>query len=295
VIALTKPEVVAAAGAELGEGPVWDAARNCLWFVDIKRKRLYRFDPTSRVLDSWQAPQQIGWVVPSRDGRLLCGLQDGLYWLDPESGQFSFWQSVEPDRPGNRLNDACCDEAGRVWFGSMNDDEAGVTGHYYRLSGGAISRVGPGPFAITNGPAVSPDGRRIYFTDSANRRIWVADIDRAGDVGPHRLFRQFEEADGHPDGPVVDSAGNVWSAMFGGWGVRCLSPAGEDIGLVPLPVANITKVAFGGLDLKTAYTTTAKLHLNDQERKEQPLAGHVFAFAVDVPGAMPGLVREGQD
>src|SRR5690606_24938605 len=107
----------------LGEGALWDAARKLLWFVDIKRQRLWHYDPASGSNASAQAPGQIGWALPAPDGRLLCGLQDGLYAFTPESQTFARLASVPGEPAGNRLNDACTDPAGRVWFGSMDDAE----------------------------------------------------------------------------------------------------------------------------------------------------------------------------
>jgi sugar lactone lactonase YvrE len=82
----------------------------------------------------------------------------------------------------------------------------------------------------------------------------------------------------------VDSAGNVWIAMFGGWGVRCYSPAGELLRSIGLPVAQCTKVAFGGADLRTLYITTASVGLSAEQLARQPLAGGLFRTRVATPG-----------
>lgn len=275
---------VAQIGATLGEGPVWDSAKAWLWFVDIKKPRLYRYTEASGAIDHWDAPAEIGWALTCDDGRLLCGLQDGLYWFDPSTGTFAFRCAVEPDDPDNRLNDATTDPAGRIWFGSMDNGEAKDSGRFYKLDRDTPVPAGPDRISITNGPAVSPDGKIIYFTDTLGRKILKASIDAAGNVGPTDLFHAFAEGVGYPDGPVCDSEGNVWSCMYAGWGARCFNPQGKQIDFIRLPVANVTKLAFGGPDLKTAYFTTAAQGLSMKERAEQPFAGDLFSCRMNIAG-----------
>ncbi len=111
-----------------------------------------------------------------------------------------------------------------------------------------------------------------------------SDLDVRGMLGNRRIFLRIEDKDMCPDGPVVDSVGNIWISMFGGWGVYCYSPQGKLLEVIKLPVSNCTKVAFGGDDLKTMYVTTAWVGLSDEQRKQQPLAGGLFRLRVDVPG-----------
>ncbi|MEG3181186.1 SMP-30/gluconolactonase/LRE family protein [Sphingomonas sp. LT1P40] len=285
------PEPVAFPSASLGEGPVWDAARQCLWFVDIKQRRLFRFDPASMTLDHWCAPEEIGWALPADDGRLLCGLQDGLHWFDPASGEFAAWLAIEPDMPGNRLNDACSDASGAVWFGSMDNACVAATGSFYRLSRGRVERAGPGPFAITNGPAISPDGATIYFTDTGEREIWSARLGDDGLPEAPRLLVGFSDDMGLPDGSITDAAGNVWVGCYAGWAARCFNPAGEEIAKVEFPTANITKLAFGGPDFATLYATSAHQEMSAEARAAQPLAGALFAFRPEVGGHPLARVR----
>lgn len=280
------PEVACTLDATLGEGPIWDAARGCLWFVDIKSHKLHRFDPPSGALDTIDAPEEPGWVIPLADGALLLGAKAGVHRF--EEGVFALLHPVEPDLPGNRLNDAAIHPDGSVWLGTMDNAEEAPSGGYYRLSGGACTALSPEPMVITNGPAFSPDGGTAYLVDTLERTILSAPIDADGYPGEARLFARIPEGMGYPDGPVVDRAGTIWVGLFGGWGVARFAPDGTFLGRVEFPVANVTKIAFGGADLSTVYATTARKGLSAAELAAQPLAGSLFTFAVEVPGLAPG-------
>ena len=276
------PSPVWEVGAELGEGPLWfDEA---LWFVDIKRRKLHRCAADGGERRSWDSPEQIGFVVPARSGGLIAGLQSGLHRFDPASGGFELLVAVEPERPGNRLNDAVVDPAGRLWFGTMDNGERDKSGAFYRFERGELHPTGIAGIAITNGPAVSPDGRTLYWVDTLGGGIFACAIGGDGALGPSREFARIAPTDGHPDGPTVDSEGHVWIGLYAGWEARRYSPAGELVERVRFPVANITKIAFGGADLRTAYATTARQLLKPEEIERQPAAGDLFAFAVEAPG-----------
>jgi sugar lactone lactonase YvrE len=288
-------ESVAGTQCTLGEGVLWDHTRNVVWFVDIKNHRLWQLDPATGATQSWDAPGQIGWVVPATGGALLAGLQDGLYSFDPETGAFTHLTPVPGEPEGNRLNDAATHSSGAVYFGSMHDGEETPTGRFYRYLDGVVTPAGPDAICITNGPATSPDGALIYYTDTLAQKIFVADIGADGMPGEARLFADtgahFPEA--WPDGPVVDSEGCVWSGLWNGWGVARFSPEGALLAKVDIPAGNITKMAFGGADLKTVYVTTARKGLSEEELAKQPLAGNLFAFRADVAGAPITPVRLG--
>jgi len=101
------------------------------------------------------------------------------------------------------------------------------------------------------------------------------------------VFVRIEEGGGWPDGTTVDREGCVWVALWGGWGVRRYSPEGKLLSTVRLPCAQVTKIAFGGPDLRTAYITTAWKGLTQQEREAQPFAGDLFSFEAPAPGLRP--------
>jgi sugar lactone lactonase YvrE len=276
-------ECVWTLAAKLGEGASWSARERAVWFVDIKGRQVHRYDEATRTRRSWPAPEDVGFIVAARGGRLICGLKSGLYEFDPADGKFQLLTLVDSDRPRNRLNDGYVDAAGRLWFGTMDDDETKPTGALYRFDATGLHRCDD-DYVITNGPATSPDGRTLYHIDTLKREIYAFDLAADGSLSKRRIFARVAEADGHPDGPVVDATGCVWVGLFGGWGVNRYSPSGELLSKLPLPVANCTKAAFGGADLQTLYVTTAWKGLTPEQRAQQPLAGGLFAVRVATPG-----------
>jgi sugar lactone lactonase YvrE len=270
--------------ARLGEGPLW--WRDAVWFTDIKQNRIHRFDPAAAAHKSWPAPAPVGFLAPLENGHFIAGAKTGLLDFDPAAGAFTPMRAVEPGLPGNRLNDGAVDPRGRLWFGSMDDAETAATGKLYRLDRSGVAAVDSG-YVITNGPAFSPDGDILYHTDTLQKTIHAFDTGADGALRNKRVFVRIEAGAGYPDGPVVDAEGCVWTGLFGGWGVRRYSPRGVLLEHIAFPVANVTKIAFGGPGLTTVYATTATKGLDAAALAAQPLAGGLFRFETAVPG-LPG-------
>jgi xylono-1,5-lactonase len=286
------PICVWEAGAQLGEGPVWVARERSVYFVDIKQCLVQRFNVDTGARQSWGAPAQPGFVVPHEDGSMLAGLQGGLHRFTPEEGSFVLAMPVEAEQPGNRLNDGYVDAQGRLWFGSMDDAETSHTGVLYRADAGADGTVSAQDrgYAITNGPAMSPDGRTLYHVDTLQRVIYAFDVADDGELTRRRLFAEHAEP-GYPDGLAVDSQGYVWSGSFGGGRIERYAPDGTSAGRVVFPCSNVTKLAFGGDDLCTVYATTARKGLDAEALAREPLAGGLFSFRVPVAGLPQALCR----
>jgi sugar lactone lactonase YvrE len=278
-------------GAVLGEGPVWSAAEQALWFVDIKAPAIHRYHPATGEKRSWAAPARIGFLVPSRSG-WIAGLKSGLHSFNPDTGNFSLLYVVEPHAPNNRLNDGFVDSEGFLWFGSMDDNEEEPSGALYQLGDEGCIRRDPG-YIVTNGPAESPDGRVLYHTDTLAGVIYAFDRGRSGTLSNKRVLARLPAGSGYPDGPVVDAEGCLWTGVFGGWGLQRYSPAGDLLTTLRLPCSAVTKAAFGDKDLQTLYITTAHVALNAEERRQQPLAGGLFRARIDVPGLPQKIVTHG--
>jgi xylono-1,5-lactonase len=281
------PELIWDLKAELAEGPVWDAARRCVWFVDIKGRTLNRYGVDDGSKQSWSAPDQIGFALPAEDGSLICGVRGGLYRFDVATGDFSLFQPVEEDRPWNRLNDGFVAPDGSLWFGSMDDSEQQKTGALYRWAVGDLSRMDDG-YGVTNGPALSPDATVLYHNDTLNKAVYAFDH-AGGAITNKRLFATMPA--GYADGPSVDSAGVLHVGLFAGWGVARYAPDARYLGKIDFPVSAVTKAAFGDDDLKTLYCTTAWLGQDAETRAAQPTAGGLYRVRVDTPGQPQNRIR----
>lgn len=266
--------------ALLGEGPVWDRRDACLWFVDIKRGHLHRYDPASDERSTEQIGGNPSFVLPAAPAGLVIGNRDTLF-LRTNGSMSAMARVAMPAH--NRCNDATVDTAGRIWFGTMDDQETLPTGGVHVLDGGAIVDAG-GAAVITNGPAISGDGRWLYHVDSFERTIWRFDLGDRLSLGEGTIFAVFGPGEGAPDGVVLDAEDHLWVGLWGGWSARRYAPDGRIVAEVALPCANVTKIALGGPDLRTAYATTARIGLDPAALATQPLAGGLFAFRVDVPG-----------
>lgn len=286
-----EPTCILKLAAELGEGPIWSMAEECVWFVDIERRHIHRYQPRRRQLHTWPAPAAPGFVVPLAEGGLIAGLKTGLHRFDPHSGRFHLLCTVEPPELDNRLNDAHVDAQGRLWFGSMHDPELLASGALYRLDPhGQPLRMDDG-YCVTNGPCTSPDGGTLYHADTLSRVIYAFDLNPLGQLANKRVFAGITRPGAFPDGLTVDAAGYVWVGLFGGWGAERYAPDGRLAEFLEMPCANITKVAFGDDDLRTLYVTTARKGLDAAQRAMQTLAGGLFAVRVATPGLPQHDVR----
>ena len=272
----------------LGEAPLWSPADGMLHYVDIKGGAIHRYHPASGLHETTAVDARPSFIVPVEGGGTLVGSGDGLF-LAHRSGMGDRLATISMPHH-NRTNDATVDCHGRLWFGTMDDDEQLPTGSIYCLHDGVPVLMGCDAI-VTNGPAVSADGRTLYHVDSVNRRIWRHVVEDGPKLSKPELFLQLEEADGHPDGIVLDSENCLWVALWDGWGVQRHAPDGSLLARVDLPCARVTKIAFGGEDLRTTYVTTASIGLSDTELADQPLAGGLFTFDAPVAGVPMAAVR----
>ncbi|QDH15651.1 SMP-30/gluconolactonase/LRE family protein [Oecophyllibacter saccharovorans] len=283
--AASAPQCILDLKATLGEGPVWMAAENALYFTDIMGRKVHRFQLGTCKLTTWEAPAPVGFLLPVSSGGFLAGLPDGLHRFDPATGAFAHMCTVEPEQPDNRLNDGCVDEQGRIWFGTMDTAETSPSGAIYRVVARQneleVSHWDEG-YVVSNGPALSPDGKTLYVCNSPHQRIYAFDVDGAGKLSGKRVFATFEK--GYPDGLVTDSEGTLWCGTWGGGQITRLRPDGSFLPPIALPVSNVTKVAFGGGDLRTVFVTTARKGLSEEQLAQEPLAGGLFSFQSEVAG-----------
>jgi L-arabinonolactonase len=274
---MARPEItcVFEAGAEVGEGALWDVLEQALFWVDIPKGRLHRFDPASGVNRTWEMGEPIGCLALRERGGAVVTLQSGFHLFDFATAAKTRLIDPEADRPHNRFNDGATDRQGRFWAGTMRTGEPAAEGAFYRLDPDHSCNRWQDGIHTTNGLAFSPDGRTMYCSDSNPqvRTIWACDYDPAtGAPGERRVFFDTRAVAGRPDGGTVDADGCYWMAGVGGSQLVRLTPAGRIDRIVALPVERPTRPAFGGSDLDVLFVTSIGAGTT------QPQAGGIFAL-----------------
>ncbi|MGO9262414.1 MAG: SMP-30/gluconolactonase/LRE family protein [Bryobacteraceae bacterium] len=287
---VSEPVCVAPAGDRCGEGPVWHAAAQALYWTDINRFLIHRFDPCRKSVNSWFFDEPVtAMALTDRDDTLAVALGSRLILWTPETGERRDHSFRLPGWPAVRSNDARPDPRGSFWLGSMRnnvnpDGSSGVCGGkdgaLYRIDpDGSVTECKRG-IGISNTLAWSPDGTRFYFADTLENAICAYDYDAAnGAIGGERpFFAGFSR--GWPDGSTVDSEGYLWNCRYGGSCIVRVAPDGAIDRVIEMPALNLTSCTFGGPDLRTLYVTSAGLDAPASDR----LGGSVFAVHTDVPG-----------
>jgi sugar lactone lactonase YvrE len=267
---------------------VWDVDAKMLWWVDIPGS-IHRFDPATGSDALFETEMSVGALALRVAGGLVLAVENGFAVVDAgEDPPGTLVVGVEADDPSTRFNDGKVDPAGRFWAGTMADDEARPVGHLYRLDADRNVTAMLEELTISNGLAWSPDGRTMYFIDSATKRVDCMAFDQErGEIGDRRTFVDLSGGAALPDGMTIDSEGAIWVALWGGWGVHRYLPDGTLDRVIDVPVGQVTSCTFGGDRLDELYITSARDGLSQDELDEQPLAGGLFRCEPGVAGLPP--------
>ena len=286
-------EVVLDAGATIGESPTWSAADRALYWIDVKKPALYRYEPETGNQRHWLMTSDIGafGLVTDPPGAVVA-LRQGIFRLDFVSGSLAKLAPPPFDPALFRFNEGVCDPTGRFWVGVMFDPLNATTPsqqsslHSFTLAEGL--RAEPDAAQLHNGMAWSPDGRQFYLSHSYRQEIFTYAFDQVtGHLGKREIFACVPEVSGLPDGAAVDSRGGYWCALHGGGRLRRYTATGEADRDIELPVSQPTMCAFAGEDLDVLYVTSATDKLTPDQRRREPLAGALLRLR---PGEK-GIVR----
>ena len=264
---------LAGRGAILGEGPLWDAARGCLWWIDIEGRRLHRYDLATARNSVQAMPGRPGFVALHATGQLVLGIEREIVLFDPVAGKGVSLATVDAD--GVRINDGSCDSDGQLWIGTMDDKVAQPLGALYRIGSDGPKAVISGVIA-SNGPVFSTDGGSLFNCDTLGRQILRYPLLAGGLLGPGTVLRSFAEAEGLPDGMACDTDGGLWVGLWGGGCVVRLDQSGAISAHVPVPASQVTACAFGGPKLDTLFITTAAMGLSSSDLDAAPDSGGMF-------------------
>ncbi|WP_299004241.1 SMP-30/gluconolactonase/LRE family protein [uncultured Shewanella sp.] len=270
--------------AALGECPRWDEKNQVLYWTDINRYQLHRFDPVAKTDEYLTFNEEIGCFSLRPYGGFILAMRSGFYLTSGWHTQVEKICDPEAHLKQNRLNDGRCDAAGRFLCGSYYAPKDESAANLWQLNNKLEANLIYDNLLTTNGIGFSPDNRTFYYSDSPKYRIYQCDYDiKTGAVSNRKVFHEFPFGQGKPDGCAIDIHGNYWSALFEGGRIVKLNPKGEILEELPTPVHCPTMMAFGGPDLKTLFITSAG-ERPDTELATYPNSGCLLTIQVDTPG-----------
>jgi len=286
-----KFEVVHDAPMLVGESAIWHEVESALYWVDIEGLTVNRLHAASGKFSSWKMGSNPSALAIDDNNFLVVATRERLLRLNTTDGAETPIADAPYDTSKVRFNDGRVDPAGRFWIGTMYEPRDQPAAEMYVLARDNLRCAWRGGMTNSNGLAWSLDGRTMFHADTTTHRIDCYDFDVAtGEHSNRRTILTFPtdktapDYGGRPDGATMDAEGMYWVAMFEGGRVLRISPTGEILREIKLPVRCPTSVCFGGPDLRTLYITSASQGRSNEEIAQYPHTGKVLSVRLDVAG-----------
>ena len=283
-IITSKPECVWKLKSLLGEGTVWVKSLNSIFFVDIKKKKIFILNTKNRKKKIIKVNKEIGFLSQVKKSIFILGLKGELRIVDLKIKKKIKSIIIEKEKPLNRLNDGKTDPRGRLWFGSMDNLERNVeSGSLYCLDNNFKLTKVDSNYMITNGPAFI-DTKNFFHTDSRKKIIYKIKIDNNLNIKRKKIFKKFSKFDGSPDGMTIDKLKNLWVCHFGGACISVFNKKGKKIHKINLPAKNVTNCTFGGKNNTDLFISTARKSMNKTDLQKFKFSGSLFKVKTNIKG-----------
>lgn len=241
----------------IGEGPIWDEPGGRLLWNDIFGKAAYEWNHSTGEKQCILSDFDVASIGLTEEGGLILAGDRGIH----------IWDACEQPREvvthyrdeALCFNDMVVGPEGTIYGGTKYWGAEGMikTGKLFLLRpGGGLQVVDEG-IELSNGLDFSPDGKTLYYADSAARKIYTYAVEDSGELSGKRVHIEVPETEGIPDGLTVDAAGYLWCALWYGSGIARYDPAGRKLSKIKVPASQTSSVAFGGPGLEELYITSA--------------------------------------
>lgn len=287
-----------------GEGPHWDPTTDTLLYVDIVNGGIHRWNSATGQDEKYNFDKPVSFIIPCRKGGYMIGLGQTISHFDWDTKTLTTLHTVDEGKD-TRFNDGKCDPSGRLWCGTMGNEEKPAQptleqGTLYSLEVDGSIRAHKEKISISNGLAWSDDCKTMYYIDSIPRKVWAYDFDiKAGTISNERTVVDFGDAStlsvyGYPDGMTIDTEGKLWVACYiVGKVIRFDPDTGKALSTIDFPAKRTTSCCFGGKTFDELYVTCGRFGMTDEEKVNTPLAGSVFRVTgLGVKGT-PAAIYEG--
>jgi len=280
----SKPKILWNLKCILGEGTLWVKEHNSIYFVDIKKKKIFILNNKTNKKKIIKVNKEIGFLAHIKKNIFILGLQGELRILNLKTKKIIKSIKIEKNIKLNRINDGKTDPIGRLWFGTMDNLERNIKrGSLYCLDQKLNLNKVDKNYYITNGPAFI-DSNNFYHTDSRARKIYKIKINNSLKIIKKKIFKKFNIKEGVPDGMTVDKNKNLWVSHFHGAKISVFNQKGRMIHSIHLPAKNITNCAFGGNRNSELFVTSALKSMNKKEIKKYKFSGSLFKIQTNIRG-----------
>ncbi len=276
-----------ASGCLLGESMIWNNETAELTFGDNEGRTIFQYGMGLRKLRKLSADERVGAVVPTKNPKVALLVTDqGIYEYFFDFKGRKFLAKIEDNFSNHKLNDGKCDPAGRLWVSSMELNQKEGAAALYQIDRNGTVEKKLDNLTMPDGLTWSLDAKTMYFVEINKGKVKAYDYDvRYGDLSNGRDIIDIPPSLGSPYGMTIDAEGMLWIAMWGGNAVTRWNPnTGKIMDRIEVPAHNVTSCAFGNLNLKTLYITTAKMDMTPEELQKWPLAGNVFSVDLNIQG-----------
>ena len=273
-IKTSEPKPIWKIRCTLGEGTLWVKEHNSIYFVDIKKKKIFKVN------------KEIGFIAHIKDHIFILGLQGELRIQNLKSKKILKSIKIEPNLKLNRINDGKTDPAGNLWFGTMDNLERKIEkGSLYKLDKNFKLVKVDKNYRITNGPAFI-DQYNFYHTDSPKKTIYKIKINKNNKIVSKKIFKKLSSDEGSPDGMTLDKNKNLWVAHFHGACISVFNQKAKLIHRIQFPAKNITNCAFGGKNTKELYVSTATKGMSKADLRKFRYSGFFFSVKTNARGVL---------
>ena len=269
----------------IGESPIYDNKNKVIYWVDIVKKKFYKYDLATKKVNTYDVGKYDSYLVLDKKGNLLLGMQDGLYRYNFKKDKPQLLGTPPRSYNGysHRFNDGKCDASGRLWAGTTTFYEESDTCGLYKIGSDYKFKPMISNVRVSNGMGWSPDNTKMYYIDYGKRLVYQFDFNlEKGTLSNRKIFIDFKNEFGNPDGMNVDSKGNLWIAHWLGSRISVWDNQGKKIDQFMFPNKIVTDPLFIGEDL---IVSTATIGYSDKQYKfEQPYAGSLLKIHAGITG-----------
>ena len=268
----------------MGEGALWVKEHNSIYFVDIKKKKIFSLNIEKNKKKIFSVNKEIGFLTHITGYFFVLGLQGELRIQNIKTKKIINSIFIEKNLKFNRINDGKTDPAGNLWFGTMDNLERRIEkGSLYKLDKNLFLTKVDKNYRITNGPAFI-DQFNFYHTDSSKKMIYKIKINKKDKVINKKIFKRFSKKDGSPDGMTLDRYKNLWVAHFNGACISVFNKYGILIHKINLPAKNVTNCTFGGQNNNEIFITSATKGMSKTDLQKFKYSGSLFSVKSNIKG-----------